>query len=382
MRDRHRLPRRRGWLLPAAGMVVALIAAACGGPEHTVDGVADAAPRPSSEVFGTEVALPDLCRQAYADHPDAEDLQVGLVTDSGGINDGTFNQYAYEGMVAAARCFGFDTSYLASGSLDNYADHLDRLIQDGSDAIVTVGFWLTEMTDAAARAHPDVHFVGVDQPGNAELPNYAGVQFRDDQAGFLAGAAAGLLTTSGTVGVVAGPDSVEPVMALTDGFRAGVQSVAQDVTTLVDHLPSFSDPDAGAAVARDFVARGADVVYGPAGLTGVGAIRAAAAENAWVIGVDQDQYYTTFEGGAHPGAERLATSSVKRVDLGVFAALADVVAGEPTSGPNRFDAATGGIAYAPAHDAALPDGVAARLARIYHELAAGAQAVAAAQPGG
>lgn len=332
--------------------------------------------------LGASLTLDELCRRRFAEAPSADGLLVGLMTDSGGINDGTFNQYAYEGMIAASRCFGFETTYVATASTDDWATHLDRLIADGVDAVVTVGFLLSDVTAATAREHPQVTFVGVDQTADAALANYGGIVFRDDQAGFLAGAAAGLMTRSGTVGVVAGPDTVPPVVALAQGFAAGARETAGDVEVLVEHLPSFVDPELGGAAARELVRQGADVVYGPAGLTGAGAISAAADAGAWVIGVDQDQYYTTFEGGRRAAADRIVTSSVKRVDLGVFLALADFVTGTFEGGPRVLEVADDGVAYAPAHDAPVPHGVVAELARIRDRLASGALQVELAQTDG
>ncbi|HSK22811.1 MAG TPA: BMP family ABC transporter substrate-binding protein [Egicoccus sp.] len=325
----------------------------------------------SGGVIGADADLGDLCVERFADLEVDRPLHVGLMTDSGSVNDGTFNQFAYEGMQAAARCFGFETTYVASGASDDYAAHLRDLVQD-VDAVVTVGFPLTEATEEVAADYPDVVFVGIDQTVDHAGDNYARVTYRDDQGGFLAGVAAGLLTRSGTVGVVAGPDDVPPVVDLAEGFEAGIAHVGGDVTVLRDHLDSFSDPEAGADKADEFTQAGADVIYAPAGMTGSGAILRAAQRGAWVIGVDQDQYLTTFEGGRVPGSERIATSTVKRVDLGVFLQLADLAAGAFRGGQVALDAATGGVSYAPAHEADIPADVHARLEEVRRELATGA----------
>lgn len=354
--------------------VTALAAAACGSDaaagSRTTTPATNAEPVRAADGLGAGQSLDELCRDQFADAEPVDGMRVGLITDSGSIDDGTFNLYAYEGMAAAARCFGFEAGYTSPGAKDNYGDHLHKLVDDGVDAVVTVGYWLGEVTHAAAREHPETRFIGIDQVTDGSLDNYATVAFRNDQAGFLAGAAAGLLTRSDIVGVVAGPDSVEPVVQLAEGFAAGVSSVAADVQVLVEHLDSFVDPDRGGEVAEDFLAQGADVVYGPAGLTGAGGIAAAAAGGAWVIGVDQDQYFTTFEGGLIDGAHRLVTSTIKRVDLGVFLTLADVARGTFEAGPVVLDASGGGVAYAPAHDAELPAGVEQRLQEVADSLVA------------
>lgn len=106
-------------------------------------------------------------------------------------------------------------------------------------------------------------------------------------------------------------------------------------------------------------------------MTGTGAIVDAAQRGLWVIGVDQDQYLTTFEGGQARGADRIATSSVKRVDLGVFLQLADFARDSFLGGPVAMDAATGGVTYAPAHEADIDPDVHDRLEEIRLGLASG-----------
>lgn len=367
----------------------ALLASACGNADVTPPPSEDGSARASAvemtrgdDAIAPDMSLNQLCRDRFGDVAATEQLRVGLMTDAGSINDGTFNQFAYEGMQAAARCFGLETTYVASGASDDFTGHLEDLVAQDLDAIITVGFPLTEATTAVAAQFPEVAFIGIDQTSDDAGDNYARVTFRDDQAGFLAGAAAGLLTQSSTVAVVAGPDSVPPVVALADGFEAGVAHVADDVAILRTHIDSFSDQEAGAKQAQAFAREGADVVFAPAGMTGTGAIVDAAQRGLWVIGVDQDQYLTTFEGGQARGADRIATSSVKRVDLGVFLQLADLARGMFQGGPVALDAATGGVTYAEAHEADIDSSVHERLEEIRLELASGDIDVAARDAGG
>ncbi|MFA9444060.1 BMP family ABC transporter substrate-binding protein [Egicoccus sp. AB-alg6-2] len=371
----------------AAFAVLVLATAACGAGTPAPATTPAAAPATSAVDLTREAGgvtadadLGALCRERFGDIEVERVLRVGLITDSGDVRDGSFNQFAYEGMQAAARCFGFETSYIASGTSENEA-HLRELVEEGMDAVITVGFPLAAATATVAASHPDVQFIGVDQVTDYDGDNYARVTFSDDQAGFLAGAVAGMLTGSGIVGVVAGPDDIPPVVALADGFEAGVASLAADVTVLREHLDSFSDQEGGAAQADEFAASGADVIYAPAGLTGSGAILHAAQQGHWVIGVDQDQYLTTFQGGGVTGSDRIVTSTVKRVDLGVFLQLVDVAAGAFRGGPVVMDAATGGVTYAPAHEAAIPEDVHTRLEEIRAGLASG-ELQAASSPGG
>ncbi len=313
--------------------------------------------------------LDDLCQRVYGDAMATVDVTVGLVADVGSIDDGTFNQAAFEGMEAAGRCFGASTTLLEAAG-DNAAEEIASMVDRDVDIVVTVGFQFQEATLMAAKDRPDLSFIGIDQGNPDEVPNYVAVSFRDDQVGFLAGAMAALLSESGTIGIVAGPDSVPPVVAIADGYEAGAQHVTDDIVVLRDHADSFTDPQAGAELASAFVEQEADVVFGAAGDTGTGATLTAAAMGAMVIGVDQDEYYTTFAGGAAANSSRLATSAIKRVDLGVFLTIAAMGNGEVEGGGLLLDAANGGVTYAPFHEADVPDAAAYRLEEVRLALAA------------
>ncbi len=353
----------------------AVVAGACSGGGSDEPAVA-ALPTAAStahdaEPLDADVTLAQLCRDRFAGIEATDELHVGLMTDAGSIIDGNFNQSAYEGMQAAARCFGFGTTYLASGETGDYAAHLRDLVEQDVDAVITVGYPLTGATATVAAEHPEVAFIGIDQVVDAGTDNHVRVTYADAQAGYLAGVMAALITNRSTVGVVAGPDDVPPVVALADGFEWGVRSVAPDLTVKRAHLPSFSDPEAGSEKVSEFLRAGVGAVFAPAGMTGSGAILHAAQAGIPVIGVDRDQYLTTFEGGLVAGSNRIATSVVKRVDLGVFLQLADLVQGTFTGGAVVLDAASGGVTYAPSHDFQLPPGVAERIEEVRRGLASG-----------
>lgn len=318
----------------------------------------------------THEQLDSICSRVNPDGVSVNNVTVGLVTDVGSIDDGTFNQAAFSGMEAASRCFGMATTFLESAG-DDEAAQIQSLVDRKVDIIVAVGFRFQQATAKAAKAQPQLRFIGVDQVNPDKSPNFVAISFRDDQVGFLAGAMAGLITDSGSVGIIAGPDSIPPVVAIADGFEAGVRHVLPEGTVLRRHLDSFNDPQSGAAQASTFIAQGVDVLFGAAGDTGTGATRAAAAKGAFVIGVDQDEYYTTFSGGAAANAGQIATSAIKRVDLGVFLTLAAMGQGGIKGGDFLLDAANGGVTYAPFHQAKFPAIVGSKLEALRLELAEG-----------
>ncbi|MDQ7030767.1 MAG: BMP family ABC transporter substrate-binding protein [Ardenticatenia bacterium] len=302
-----------------------------------------------------------------------EGFKVCLITDVGRINDGTFNQFAYEGMVKAAEDLGFETDFIETQSQTDYQKNIQTCLDEGFDVLVTVGFLIADATLEAAQNNPDVYFIGVDQFFEAPPDNLVGIQYREDQGGFLAGALAGMMTESGVVAGIYGID-IPPVVKFRNGFEIGARYVNPDINVLGVYIPSFTDPAAGASAAEQFVGEGADVIFGAGGPTGSGGIKRAAELGAWVIGVDQDEYYTTFGGGTTPGADRLISSAVKRVDLGVYDQILGVIDGTFAGGGLYIlDAANGGITYAPFHEAEddVPEAVQARLEEIRLMLAAG-----------
>ncbi|MCC6801769.1 MAG: BMP family ABC transporter substrate-binding protein [Anaerolineae bacterium] len=294
---------------------------------------------------------------------------VCLVTDIGKINDGTFNQSAYEGMLAAAEELGLDSTYIETQAQTDYATNIGTCLTEGNDLIITVGFLIGEATHAAAEENPDVLFIGVDQFFADPLPNLVGIQFREDQAGYLVGAMAALVTESGTIAGVYGID-IPPVIKYRNGYEQGAKYINPDIQALGVYIPDFNAPDRGATAAEQFIGEGADVIFGAGGPTGSGGITRAAQAGTMVIGVDVDEYNTTFGGGETPGAENLITSALKRVDVGVHDMIAAAVNGDgfPEDSLYVLTVENGGIGFAPAHDSAVPEEVTAQVDEILQGL--------------
>ncbi len=367
--------KNRSWrALVATLAVFALFAAACGDDDGddtaettaSEDTTATTASEDTTETTAPEdsgqVSLDTLCQEAKdAGVTAPDDFTVRLVTDIGKVDDRTFNQFAYEGMIAAEECFGFETSFIETASEADYAKNISDTLSADPSVIVTVGFLLATDTLAAAEENAEVDFIGIDQFQTEFPDNYIGVLFREDQGGFLAGVAAGLLTESNVVGVVGGREDVPPVVRFVNAFRTGVLSVNPDARVLEVYNESFTDTAKGVSDAQQFIGEGADVIFGAGGKTGSAAVQEATEQGKWGIGVDQDEYFTTFDGGNAPGADRLATSAVKRVDLAVFANIVAALDGTFAGGIFTLDAANGGITYAPAHDADVPADVTAKL---------------------
>ena len=363
----HKRPVR----LLAGLLALGLLTAACGNDddEDTGDTTTTAPNDETTTTSGdggssseSQVSLDDLCEEAKAEGVEApEGFTVRLVTDIGKVDDQTFNQYAYEGMKAAEECFGFETSFIETASEADYEKNISTALEGDPGILITVGFLLADATGAAAAANPDTNFIGIDQffadesGAPAYSDNYVGVLFNEDEGGYMAGVMAASLSESGVIGVVGGREDVPPVVKLVNGYEAGAKSVNPDITVLKIYNESFTAPDKGASDAQQFIGEGADVIFGAGGLTGSGGVSAATGQGVWGIGVDQDEYFSTFDGGSAPGSEFLATSAVKRVDLGVFVQIVNALKGAFEGGIFSLTAENGGITYAPPHDADVPD---------------------------
>ncbi len=303
--------------------------------------------------------------------------RVCLVTDVGRVNDGTFNQFAYEGMIAAAEDYGLETTFIETVAQTDYNANIGTCVDDEFDVIVTVGFLIEDATYAAAVENPEISFIGIDQffgetDEQPALPNLVGIQFREDQAGFLVGAMAALMTESDIIGGVYGID-IPPVVKFRNGYEQGALYINPDITVLGVYIDNFVAPDRGAAAAEQVIGEGADVIFGAGGPTGSGAITRAAADGVFVIGVDQDEYFTSFGGGTTPGAEFIISSAQKRVDNGVYDMIAALIEGDgfPEGSLYILEVANDGIDFAPAHDADVPQEVTDAIIEIRELLASG-----------
>ena len=328
-------------VLMAATMVLSLVA--CGGKEE-----APAAPAADAETE-TEEAAP------------AEEFKIGLVTDLGGVEDQSFNQSAWEGLQRAAKDFGVEVNYLSSATDADYAPNIETFIDEEYDLIISVGFLLADATRAAAEANPDVKFAIIDDSTCADLDNVACLTFKVEQATYLVGYVAGLMTEKDNIGFVLGMagDAMHP---FGYGYFAGAKDANPDVTCQMANANNFGDPATGSSLTTNFVTNGADIVFHAAGATGTGVISECQAKGIMAIGVDSDQSYLA--------PETVITSAMKRVDNAVYGTVEALVNGTLEAGLATFDINNGGVDIAPTQDL-LPEEVIAAVEEVKAKLEAG-----------
>ncbi len=255
--------------------------------------------------------------------PAAKSFRVGLVTDIGGIDDKSFNQGTWEGIVRFAKDNGLtkdkDYKYLQSAAEADYVPNLSTFSDEALDLIVAPGFLFEKSMGDVAGRYPDNKYLIIDSV--VAKPNVASAVFAEHEGSFLVGVAAGLKAKAdgkdmlGFLGGMKFP-LIEKFQA---GFEQGVKAVYPEAKILVDYAGDFGAPDKGQAIAQKQFNAGAYIIFHAAGGTGNGMIkeakeRAEKGDMRWAIGVDKDQYAD----GMYGSKSAVLTSMMKRVDVAAY----------------------------------------------------------------
>jgi basic membrane protein A len=307
--------RKLPWLvLLLLALVLAVAAAGCGGDDDEA---------------GPGTAATDTGAAA---------ISVGMVSDTGGLDDRGFNEFSINGFERAEAELGVTGRVYVSESGDDYLPNLTAAVDDGHDLVIAIGFLIQPSVAEVAAEATDVNFAGVDQffgeppdcGGENQpacvLPNVLGLQFPSEEAGYLAGVVAAMTTKSNTVSTVGGI-KIPPVDNWIAGFRQAVKDTNPDVKLLNAYSQDFVDQAKCKEIALDQIAQGSDVVFQVAGQCGLGALDAACQEDVFAIGVDADQ---SFAG------ECVITSALKPLELAVFETIRSAQDGSFQGGMNRF----------------------------------------------
>ena len=294
-------------------------------------------------------------------------LKIGVVTDVGSITDKNFNQYSYEGAKAAAAALGATVNYVVPADASDYTKDIQGFVDQKYDVIVTVGFNLGTDTIKAAKANPNIWFIAVDvapcvdAQGNPDatfackgdastlLPKLIGIQFQEDQAGYLAGIVAAAISKKGVVGQLGGINNNPAVVRYLQGYILGAQSYKANIKvdtaffSTGDTTKAYADPVWGKTFSKQFIAqKGVDVLFQVAGSTGNGALDAACEAGIYGIGVDVDQYQS------YPSADKcIVTSAEKHLSKAVSSTIQAIAAGTAKGGISKFDATNDGIGVSP-----------------------------------
>ncbi|MBR9842177.1 MAG: BMP family ABC transporter substrate-binding protein [Rhodobacteraceae bacterium] len=281
------------------------------------------------------------------------------VTDTGGIDDSSFNQTAWKGALDAKDELGIDARYLESQAESDYDANLNSLQGGECDVIVTVGFLMGDATKKAAEANPDQKYSIVDFAYDPTIPNVLGQVYATDEAAFLAGYLAAGMSKTGILGTFGGIN-IPPVTIFMDGFVAGTNYYNTQKGTNVTVLGwdpvareglftnNFESLDDGRSFAQNLYDEGADIVLPVAGPVGLGSAALAdelGTDALKIIGVDADQYLTDPE-----KKHVYLTSILKRMDSTVKAVIAAAKDGSFEGGLLVGTLANDGVGVAPYHD--------------------------------
>ncbi len=378
--------------LIALGAASAILVAACGGTAAT--------PAPTTApTSGPATTAPES--MAPTDAPSAApEYKACVAFDTGGLGDKGFNDLAKKGLEDAAAA-GFKTAYAEAQGATDYAANIQRLIDEGCQTIITVGFTQAQATIDATLANTDVNFAQVDATWNeagADFtmgtaddmpfpPNFTGLDFQIDEAGTLAGYLSAGFSKSKIIGTYGGAQ-FPGVTRFMDGMYAGIKiynekkgasakllgwDASTQTGTFVGGDNPWGDPAKGEQLAKTFVDQGVDIVHPVAGATGNGSIKYMLSKGLWAIGVDTDQAISLAE-----YSKAILTSAEKVIDVAVLDQIKKNAGGD-TGGENYIGTlANGGVRLSPFHDldASVSAELKAEIVQLQADIASGAIKIA------
>ena len=324
----------------ALSAVMVLSLAACGGQakEAKTSTASTSKTSTASTVSKASSAMASNASKTSDTTKASSDLKVGLITDVGGIHDHSFNETSWKGLEKAKTDFGVEINYLESKTDADYTSNIETFVDEEYDLIICVGFKLAEATKKAAEAHPETKFAIIDDASNAALPNVTCLTFKQEQASYLVGYVAGLMTKTNNVGFVLGMAS-DMMNKFGYGYLAGVYAANPKATVQQINANNFADPAIGKTSATTMITKGADIIFHAAGGTGVGVIQACQEAKKYAIGVDTDQ--------SSLAPDTVITSAMKSVDNAVYDSVKQLVEGTLKGGEAVYDLAKGSVDIAP-----------------------------------
>ncbi|OGO10616.1 MAG: hypothetical protein A2Y93_15300 [Chloroflexi bacterium RBG_13_68_17] len=359
-------------------VLLAMMLSACGG--------AATEEVPPEEPVATEA--PVVTEAPVA--PPAEPFRVGFVTDTGGIDDHSFNTTQWNGVLRAVDELGIEAQFIQSDEATQYEPNLTEFASQGYDLIVAAGFFLGGALANVAAQYPDTMFSIVDYAypdpfgvpegvvGNAEcIPNVQGQVYKTDQAAFLAGYLAAGMTETGHLGYFGGA-KIPTVTIFGVGFQAGMEYYNQVHGTTVDLIGwdsatgeglftgDFSDLTKGLEATESLFDEGVDIFMGVGGLIGSPGFDVARERGGYGIWVDVDGY------NALTGVQDvILTSVMKNMDNSVFDVIQGAMEGSfQGCGVYVGDLVNGGVGLAPYHDleSAVPADLAAEVEQLRQDI--------------
>jgi basic membrane protein A len=320
-------------------------------------------------------------------------IKVGLVTDTGGLNDKSFNHLAYTGLLKAEHDLGVRGDVLQSVTQTDYVPNLTHFAAQGYDLVIAVGFDMQVALGQVSQTFPNTHFAIIDgSPTDANFnpvprANVLSLFFREQEAGALVGTVAGVLEkdqkTPKPTGVISavGGQKIPPVDRYIAGYQWAAKMADPSIKVLVGYSNDFTDPTKCSGIANSQFGQGSDVVFQVAGGCGNGALQAAGQKGVYSIGVDADQGFVD---------KSVIVSALKKVDVATFDAIkfiqdgslppdyqatgeAPCVASTRSCTEFLFNLKNGGVGYAVDNLNPLPSDVQTAVTNLENAIKAGQQ---------
>jgi basic membrane protein A len=279
------------------------------------------------------------CQRTGHAAEDAGKVHVGIVFDSGGKDDRSFNAAAWQGVLHAKKDLPVVVRDAEPGDPNSVEPALRAFAERGYDIIIGVGFSQTPIVEQVAKDYPKLDFAIVD--GVSQLPNVASLIFKEHEGSYLVGMIAARASKTGVLGFVGGMD-IPLIHKFETGYEEGARAVNPGIRVIQNYVgvtdAAWNNPGKGKELSVAQIGKGADVIFAAAGNSGLGAFDAAEQLGKYVIGVDSNQNWVK------PG--HVLTSMVKRVDNAVFQIVRDRVAGRFKGGIHVYGLDNEGIGYA------------------------------------
>ena len=268
---------------------------------------------------------------------DVDKTKVTLVLSTGGVNDQSFNQSAWEGAKEAEKELGVEVSYLESKSDSEYIQNIETAIDNDSDLVIGVGFQMGDAIKEVAEAYPEQNFAIIDSTYEEIPENVRPILFNEEQAGYAVGLIASQMTKTGTVGFIGGMD-IPSCSNFGVGFKKAIEEENKNNKVLVQYTNSFTDAAKGRVVAEQMVKDDADILFMASGGGNNGILEVAKENNIKAIGVDMPSNYLS--------PEHIITSALKNVGEGVKLTIKDFTEGNFNGGNEvRYDLSNGGVGF-------------------------------------
>ena len=252
--------------------------------------------------------------------------KIGMISDTGGVNDESFNQSTWEGLQQAQEKYGKDkvqVKYVESSQEADYTPNIETFVEEDLDLIIGVGYKMAGAIEEASKNYPDVQFAIIDHSYEKQPENVTSLIYEDNTAAYLAGLVAAKKTETNKVAFIGGIKSAT-LDKFEYGFRAGVKAANPDCEVVVRCANSFNDAALGKSIANQMHKDGVDVIYTAAGAAGTGAIEAAKENKKMAIGVDIDQ---------NPLApENVISSTVKNINVSIVNLVGEILDGNYQGG--------------------------------------------------